>query len=111
MPFKLAEISEIRFALKRRACHKNSEIRFALKGRGFSRAVRLADSVSALAAEVHSRHSDYFFCSLFRRAEAGLLSMHILAAAPTTFGFFHGLIMNHEGHEEPQSKCRTIVPS
>jgi len=55
-----------------RAClhslRKNSGFGFALKGRGFSRAVSLAKSMAALAADAPPSYQDDFFRSLFSRA-------------------------------------------
>jgi hypothetical protein len=52
---------------------KNSGFDFALKGRGFSRAVSLAKSMAALAADAPPSYQDDFFRSLFRRAVSAML--------------------------------------
>jgi hypothetical protein len=50
---------------------KNSGFDFALKGCGFSRAVSLAKSKAALAADAPSSYQDDFFRSRFSDAENG----------------------------------------
>jgi hypothetical protein len=47
---------------------KNSGFDFAFKGRGFSRAVSLAKSMAALAADAPPSYQDDFFRSLLMRA-------------------------------------------
>jgi len=47
---------------------KTSGFDFALKGRGFSRAVSVAKSMAALAADALPSYQDDFLRSLFSRA-------------------------------------------
>jgi glycine/D-amino acid oxidase-like deaminating enzyme len=53
-------------------CGKTLVLDFALKGRGFSRAVSLAKSMAALAADAPPSYQNDFFRSLFTRAVKSL---------------------------------------
>ena len=66
---RVMEQIRIRASLYR--LRKNSGFDFALKGRGFSRAVSLAKSKAALAADAPSSYQDDFFRSRFSDAENG----------------------------------------
>src|ERR1035437_7242042 len=74
---------QIRIGHRFTGLRKNSGFDFALKGRGFSRAVSLAKSKAALAADAPSSYQDDFFRSRFSDAENGrrFLSGHCFSDA------------------------------
>ena len=73
MPEEVRFVSAHRFYRLR----KNSGSDFALKGRGFSRAVSVAKSPAALAADAPPSHQDDFFRKLFSEAgEVRFVSAH-----------------------------------
>jgi hypothetical protein len=69
--------SAVRISASLYRLRKNSGSDFALKGRGFSRAVSVAKSSAALAADAPPSHQDDFFRKLFSEAgEVRFVSPH-----------------------------------